>query len=995
MKYIHKLLMGTFFIATFGFGQSTFTAHIISTSANGASSVYAADVDSDGDMDVLSASTGYHPNYNGEIAWYEQDGCNADDGIDGVELWGECYSIENTDSLDLHNNGLTGEIPPELWNLTNLTYLNLAYNQLTGEIPSEIGNLTNLTNLSLQNNQLIGEIPESICDLNINWSNDDLFNISNNQLCPPYPSCIENYMGEQDPFCWNCYADDETTGIELWGICYSIENTTVLDLDGNQLTGEIPSEIGNLTNLERLYLYGNQLTGEIPPEIGNLTNLQILLLSSNQLTGEIPSEIGNLTNLYTLDLMNNELSGEIPPEIGNLTYLNIMVLKNNQLTGSIPSEIGNLTNLRILWLQNNQLTGTIPSEIGNLTNLEQFYLQNNQLSGEIPGSICGFPMDYSNNYSFDISNNQLCPRYPPCIVDYIGEQDISECEWEKIVWHVATTGSDDMGDGSEQNPFATIQTGIDAAFRLGDTVLVDTGTYIENINFNGKEILVGSFYLTTNDTSYISSTIIDGNQNGSVVKFENSENSSTILSGFTIKNGLSYEGGGIYIYEANPILSFLKIINNNANHGGGGVYIRQSSSLITNTIISNNSAFWGGGLEVYGITESNNSPNFSNLRITQNISDDYGGGIKIQNSDPSITNSVILGNSSNQNLGGAISISSGSPLLTNLTVVDNSGSGIYVFDAVENTTTAPILKNLILFGNSESSFSNEIYVYSGSLISASYSLIEGGYEGEGIIDVDPLFCNPDSGDYTLAENSPCMGTGEGGANMGAFGVGCGPYNFSPTNFSLSAPSNNAQITIDDSNMNDGFITFSWDESSDENGDSLVYLLHATSTEIEDFSLDTNTTSIDIPYMELVDEMSVNNITSATIEWTVDVTDGIDTVTADNAPFTLNVDGSDALGALAEQLIPQVFALHQNYPNPFNPTTTLRYDLPEDALVNITIYDMMGRVVKTMVNSQQNAGFKSVRWNATNDKGSPVSAGLYLYTIQAGDFRQTKKMVLLK
>ena len=218
---------------------------------------------------------------------------------------------------------------------------------------------------------------------------------------------------------------------------------------------------------------------------------------------------------------------------------------------------------------------------------------------------------------------------------------------------------------------------------------------------------------------------------------------------------------------------------------------------------------------------------------------------------------------------------------------------------------------------------------------------------------------------------------------------------SPSKFSLSAPSNNAQITIDDSNMNDGFITFSWDESSDENGDSLVYLLHATSTEIEDFSLDRTTTSIDIPYMELVDEMSENNITSATIEWTVDVTDGIDTVTADNAPFTLNVDGSDALGALAEQLIPQVFALHQNYPNPFNPTTTLRYDLPEDALVNITIYDMMGRQVSTLISSQQTAGYKSVRWNATNDKGAPVSAGLYLYTIQAGEFRQTKKMVLLK
>jgi len=94
-------------------------------------------------------------------------------------------------------------------------------------------------------------------------------------------------------------------------------------------------------------------------------------------------------------------------------------------------------------------------------------------------------------------------------------------------------------------------------------------------------------------------------------------------------------------------------------------------------------------------------------------------------------------------------------------------------------------------------------------------------------------------------------------------------------------------------------------------------------------------------------------------------------------------------------IPEVFALHQNYPNPFNPITSLRYDLPEDGLVNITIYDMMGRIVKTLINSSQSAGYKSIQWNATNDRNKPVSAGLYLYTIQAGEFRQTKKMVLLK
>jgi len=90
-----------------------------------------------------------------------------------------------------------------------------------------------------------------------------------------------------------------------------------------------------------------------------------------------------------------------------------------------------------------------------------------------------------------------------------------------------------------------------------------------------------------------------------------------------------------------------------------------------------------------------------------------------------------------------------------------------------------------------------------------------------------------------------------------------------------------------------------------------------------------------------------------------------------------------------------FKIYQPYPNPFNPVTNIRYDLPEDALVNITIYDMMGRKVSTLISSRQTAGYKTVQWNATNDAGEPLSAGLYLYMIEAGQIRQMKKMVLLK
>ena len=140
--------------------------------------------------------------------------------------------------------------------------------------------------------------------------------------------------------------------VELWGECYSIETTTSLSL--SNISGEIPSEIGNLINLTWLNLSGNNLTGEIPPEIGNLTNLTTLQLSNNQLTGEIPSEIGNLTNLIGLSLLNNQLSGEIPSEIVLLANLNELYLQNNQLT-SLPDTICNLAQTSILTVFGNHL----------------------------------------------------------------------------------------------------------------------------------------------------------------------------------------------------------------------------------------------------------------------------------------------------------------------------------------------------------------------------------------------------------------------------------------------------------------------------------------------------------------------------------------------------------------------------------------------------------------------------------------------------------------
>ena len=496
----------------------------------------------------------------------------------------------------------------------------------------------------------------------------------------------------------------------------------------------------------------------------------------------------------------------------------------------------------------------------------------------------------------------------------------------------------------------------------------------------------------------------------------------------------AWRGGGIYYFGGNASLSNMKIVGNHSAGNGGGIGFQAVTDIeMDHILISGNTASSGAGIVLNGGNFS-----FSNLTVVGNISSNgSSGGITFSDSYSYVSEL----------------------LLSNSIVTDNSGDA-----------------QIVLGPNSEP-----------HAITVTHSNIEGNQDGittndngsvtwgTGNIDENPLFCEPDSNNYHISETSPCAGSGQEGANMGAFGVGCETLaiefpsivdvwdvpddqgNWVYIQFTASAHDGSDEgplgsYTIErldddvwvslhsfDAYGSEHYTTEAHtlaDSTGEGNGMTAFRVIAAMevgaliSESAEGYSVDNIAPGVPTGLMASVSETGIHlswDLSTAEdfqyfhleksstadfgeyqvietadtayvdTDYETDITIYYRLVVFDDGGNVSDYSEVVDMTVLWTDLgiaIPDEFAIHQNYPNPFNPVTTLRYDLPEQAHVYIIIYDMLGRKIKTLINEQQDPGYKSLIWNATNDYEKPVSAGIYLYQIQAGEYISTKKMVLL-
>ena len=793
--------------------------------------------------------------------------------------------------------------------------------------------------------------------------------------------------------------------------------------------------------------------------------------------------MSNNTALTTLNCSSNQLTSL---DVSNNLELETLYCGYNQITSL---DLSNHSELLVFdgsygWLTSLNLKGRHPSEF------ESIYGVDNPLECvDVLDPTWAFDNWYQLNFDRSVEFAFIC-----------GAEDRS-------VWHVSAGGSNNTGDGTAENPLATIQVAIDVASN-GDSVLVGPGMYNENISWINKHLTIigaGS-----------GQTIIDAQQLDNGVRIQNINNSS-LFEGFTIKNGSTVSedypwafGGGICMINSHATLRDIIVEDCISTWA---VNLGASSSLFEDVTIRNND---GGGISLGG---SGSYPVLKRVTIEGNINGFgmrvYDTGVMMDSSEvvnnpaggiwyegvgfnPSVyTNSLFHNNGSENSQFGAIKIMNSGATATfdHCTFYGNQsstlGSDIYSLglyfneDYYGNDIT---IVNSVFYNEQESSvylqptdYADTLNISYASLLTMESITLDNINHleiGAGMIYGDPMFCNPENGEYTINVFSPLVGAGSDGEIIGAFGVDCGheptitgvwdvpndqggrvyldfnrcvydqvdELNQLYTVFRLDMIANEPVWVVAGSGAAIGDQSYTYEiltlQDSTASGDGLTHFKVGASMnegifhsdEMAGYSVDNIAPAVPTGMQALAMENSIllswnmseaedfqyfvlerSNEATAYVEQSTFTYELIDISFVDvdlvrNVEYSYKLAAYDYAGNRSaftdpvsdillsvdqKSIFPEVYTLHQNYPNPFNPTTKICYDLPENIYVSINIYDLIGHKIRTLVNTNQDPGYRSIHWDATNDLGQSVSAGMYIYTIQAGQFRKTRKMVLLK
>lgn len=545
--------------------------------------------------------------------------------------------------------------------------------------------------------------------------------------------------------------------------------------------------------------------------------------------------------------------------------------------------------------------------------------------------------------------------------------------------------------------YSTIQSAINAA-ESGDTILVSEGTYYENINFRGKNIVVASNYIMTKNISSIENTIINGSQyanidSASCVSFLNSEDSTAVLEGFTITEGR----GTKYQWP-----------NGNHDQEGAGIIFSYSNAIVRNNIIINNKCIPGSGTSAGG-----------------------GGGISAMYGNPGIYNNLIISNYATYAAGLVLNWSGGK--IKNNIIYNNSGGrsfgtgGVMIWDSPANSVN---IENNIIIGNfserdagglhirslsDEDNYiiKNNIIWYNRQLIGdqvsgdqnyLSYNNIEDYSEGTNI-SINPIF---EENTFLLPDNSPLIDAGDpdeiyndledisssgsalfpskGGLrnDIGAFG---GPI-------ANTLPSKKIENIIFSTNLLDVDIF---------NGLEKNIAIEILKIGFENGKIDSiiNVDTASVKVQNNLNDKIIEGWGSDSIYISINPhSDGnyVDTLKVyhnlmdieNPKKIIIEIRKMTFTDVEKEDIEVTEFSLAQNFPNPFNPSTQITVSIPDRGNYTLKVYNLLGQNVATLLNDELSAGKYTFDFDASH-----LTSGIYFYKIRGNKFTDTKKMLLMK